>query len=81
MQTTYTVIAERRGFEEKEKAEQDAISEKKKELERIEQERLQKEVCHLTLFPLSLSLSLSSAINILVRLHLLRKANKRRKRH
>eukprot|EP00026_Physarum_polycephalum_P006429 Phypoly_transcript_06471.p1 GENE.Phypoly_transcript_06471~~Phypoly_transcript_06471.p1 ORF type:complete len:578 (+),score=148.43 Phypoly_transcript_06471:27-1736(+) len=35
--------AEKRGFEEKEKAEQDVINERKKELERIEQERLQKE--------------------------------------
>lgn len=40
----YYYLAEKKGFEEKEKAEQDVINERKKELDRIAQEKLQQEV-------------------------------------
>jgi hypothetical protein len=43
-QPNHFIPAEKKGFEEKEQAEQDVINERKKELERIEQERLAKEV-------------------------------------
>lgn len=55
------LVAEKRGFEEKERAEQEVISERKKELERIEAERLAKEV-YLTL-TLSLSHPLPSSLS------------------